>query len=68
MLNWYVRMEALNLDGLRNNQKTLRAKLYAGLADAVHAEDTGASYLGKRTVLNATLTGSLRNVGQNYQV
>lgn len=68
ILDWYVRMEALNLDWLRRNQKLIRAELYGGLADAVQAGDTDASQLGKRTVLPATHTGSPRNVAQNYQV
>ncbi len=28
ILDWYVRMEALNLDWLRKNQRTIRAELY----------------------------------------
>lgn len=61
-------MEALNLQWLRKNQKTIRAELYGGLADALQAGDTDASQLGKRTVLPATHTGSPRSVGHNYQV
>ena len=61
-------MEALNLQWLRKNQKTIRAELYGGLADALQAGDIDASQLGKRTVLPATHTGSPRSVAQNYQV
>ena len=68
ILDWYVRVEALNLEWSRKNQKTIRAELYGGLADALQAGDTDASQLGKRTVLPATFTGSPRHVGQNYQV
>ena len=68
IIDWYVRMEAGNLDWLRRNQKTIRAELYGGLVDAIQAGDTDASQLGKRTVLPASFTGSPRNVSQNYQV
>ena len=66
--DWYVRMEAFNLEWLRRNQKLIRAELYGGLTDALQAGDTDASQLGKRTVLPTTFTGSPRNVAQNYQV
>lgn len=59
-------MLELMLDWLRKNQKFSRAELYAGLADDVQAGDTDASQLGKRTVLTATHTGSLQNVGPNF--
>ena len=68
ILDWYVRMEAGNLNWLRRNQAAIRAELYGGLADAVHAGDTDASKLGRRTILPASFTGSPRNVSQNYQV
>ena len=40
-------MEPLNLQWLRKNQKTIRAELYGGLADALQAGDTDAPQLGK---------------------
>ena len=61
-------MEAQNLDWLRRNQKTIRAELYKGLADAVQAGDVDAAQLGRRTILPASHTGGARNVSQNYQV
>ncbi len=67
-IDWFVREEAINLDWLNRNQSTIRAELYSGLADAVHAGDTDARKLGKRTVLPSSHTGSPRNIGQNYQV
>ena len=63
-MDWYVKMEAENLDWYRRNQKTIRAELHQGLADAVQAADTSASQLGKRIVLPAKYTGSPRNVSQ----
>ena len=57
-IDWFVQEEAINLDWLRRNQTTIRAELYNGLADAVHAGDTDACKLGKRTVLPSSHTGS----------
>jgi hypothetical protein len=56
------------LTWLRNNQKTLCSDVYNGLVDAVAANpDTEAQDLGQRTILPSTLSGSSRNLIQQFQ-
>ena len=56
----FVRSEALNLDWLRRNQKTVCAELYGGLANSVHAGYTDSRKLGKCTILPSTSTHKKR--------
>ena len=60
--------EQSRLRFLQNNQKTLRAEVYRGLADAVAADpDVDGQNLGRRTILPSSFTGSTRFIIQNLQ-
>lgn len=52
---------------IRNNQDKLRADVYSGLADSLHAGDTDARQIGKRVILPSSFTGSDRYMQQAYQ-
>jgi hypothetical protein len=51
------------------NQGTLRASLYSGLEDAIHAgdDDVDLNELGQRTVLPSSYIGGPRHMGQRFQ-
>ena len=61
----YAKVEESRLHWVRQNQTTLRADLYGGLADQVHAEDAAAT--GRLIVLPATFTGGPRYMQALYQ-
>jgi len=53
----YMKIESSRLDYIRNNQQELRADLYQGLVDSLHAGEGRADSVGKRTVLSTTFIG-----------
>ena len=60
--------EQSRLRWLRDNQKTIRADVYRGLADAVAVNpDVDGQHLGQRTILPSSFTGSTRAMIQNLQ-
>ena len=63
----YVKVEEQRLKFLQmqENQKTLKADTYSGLADAIQANEH--SLAGKRIILPATFTGGPRYMHKNYQ-
>jgi hypothetical protein len=63
----YVKVEEQRLKFLQmqENQKTIKADTYSGLADAIHANEQ--SLAGKRIILPATFTGGPRYMYKNFQ-
>src|SRR5260364_369947 len=49
------------------NQRTIRAELYQGLADALTNDFQNLSNIGRRIVLHSSFTGSSRYMSQCYQ-
>ncbi|WVZ63174.1 hypothetical protein U9M48_012829 [Paspalum notatum var. saurae] len=53
-------------DYIRNNQERLRADLYQGLVDSLHAGEARADAVGKRTVLATSFIGGPRDMRHRY--
>jgi len=51
---------------MRNNQDALRADLYQGLVDSMHAGEGSAENVGKRTVLSSSFIGGPRDMRRRY--
>jgi len=62
----YVKIESSRLDYIRNNQDQIRADLYQGLVDSLHAGEGRADAVGKRTVLGTSFIGGPRDVRRRY--
>ncbi|KAJ1294542.1 hypothetical protein BS78_01G153300 [Paspalum vaginatum] len=63
----YIKIESSHLDYIRNNQEWLRADLYQGLVDSLHAYEARADAVGKRTVLATTFIGGPRNMRRRHK-
>ena len=53
-MDTYIKIESSRLDYIRNNQQELRADLYQGLVDSLHAGEGRADAVGKRTMLGTS--------------
>ena len=62
----YMKIESSRLDYIRNNQQELRADLYQGLVDSLHAGEGRADSVGKQTVLSTTFIGGPRDMRRRY--
>ena len=62
----YMKIESSRLDYIRNNQQELRADLYQGLVDSLHAGEGRADSIGKRIVLSTTFIGGPRDMRHRY--
>ena len=62
----YIKIESSRLDYIRNNQQELRADLYQGLVDSLHAGEGRADAVGKRTVLSTSFIGGPRDMRHRY--
>ena len=62
----YVKIESSRLDYIRNNQDQIRADLYQGLVDSLHAGEGRADAVGKRTVLGTSFIGGPRDMRRWY--
>ncbi|XP_015953323.1 uncharacterized protein LOC107477766 [Arachis duranensis] len=60
-------IEAQRLTYYRNNQTKARSDIYKGIQDAVVRSETRASKAGKRVILPASFTGSMRYMFNNCQ-
>ena len=69
IVDMYVKIEGQRLTFLRHNQRTLRAELYQGLADAVSSSDGNidGTQIGKKVILPSSFTGGARYQHQLYQ-
>jgi len=62
----YIKIESSRLDYIRNNQQELRADLYQGLVDSLHAGEGRVDVVGKRTVLSPSFIGGSRDMRRRY--
>jgi hypothetical protein len=62
----YIKIESSRLDYIRNNQGEIRADLYQGLVDSLHAGEDQADAVGKRTVLGTPFIGGPRDMRRRY--
>lgn len=69
VVDMWASAEQNRLSWYRLHQNELRASLYSGLEDTIHASDgnVGLNELGTRFVLPSSFTGSARNMQQNLQ-
>ncbi|CEP10635.1 hypothetical protein [Parasitella parasitica] len=67
VVDMYAKMEQQRLNFIRFNQKSLRAELYNGLADAIHLGDNDMSEVGKKVILPSSFIGGPRFMAQLYQ-
>ena len=66
VVDTYIKIESSRLDYIRNNQDSLRADLYQGLVDSLHASETRADSIGKRTMLSTSFIGGPRDMRHWY--
>jgi len=62
----YVKIESSRLDYFHNNQDQIRADLYQGLIDSLHAGEGRADAVGKSTVLGTSFIGGPRDMRRLY--
>uniref|UniRef100_K4AIV9 Helitron helicase-like domain-containing protein n=1 Tax=Setaria italica TaxID=4555 RepID=K4AIV9_SETIT len=59
-------IESSQLDFIWNHQKEIRADLYQGLLDSIHAGQDRGDAVGKRTVLSSSFIGGPRDKMRRY--
>jgi len=62
----YVKIESARLDYFRNNQDQIRADLYQGLVDSLHAVEGRADAIGKSTVLGTSFIVGPQDMRRRY--
>jgi len=62
----YVKIESARLDYFRNKQDQIRADLYQGLVDSLHAGEGRANAIDKRTVLGMSFIRGPRDMRRRY--
>ncbi|RCV16194.1 hypothetical protein SETIT_3G118400v2, partial [Setaria italica] len=62
----YIKIESSRLDFIWNHQKEIRADLYQGLLDSIHAGQDRGDAVGKRTVLSSSFIGGPRDKMRRY--
>jgi hypothetical protein len=62
----YIKIESSRLDYIRNHQREIRADLYQGLVDSLHAGEGRSEAVGKRTVMPASFIGGPRDMKRRY--
>ena len=65
-MDTYVKIESACLDYFCNKQDQIRADLYQGLVDSLHAVEGRADAIGKRTVLGTSFIGGPRDMRRRY--
>ena len=61
----YIKIESSRLDYIRN-QDDIRADLYQGLVDSLHASEGRVEAVGKRTVMPSSFIGGSRDMRRRY--
>lgn len=67
IVDQYAKIEQERLNYCLYHQSELRAELYQGLSDSVHAGDTDGSSVGRKIILPSSFIGGPRNMNQLYQ-
>ena len=62
----YIKIESSRLDYIRDHQDDIRADLYQGLVDSLHAGEDRAEAVGKRTVMPSSFIGGPRDMRRRY--
>uniref|UniRef100_A0A453A415 Helitron helicase-like domain-containing protein n=1 Tax=Aegilops tauschii subsp. strangulata TaxID=200361 RepID=A0A453A415_AEGTS len=62
----YIKIENSRLDYIWGHQDKIRADLYQGLVDSLHAGEGRADSVGKRTVLATSFIGGPRDMRRRY--
>jgi hypothetical protein len=62
----YIKIESSRLDYIRNHQTEIRADLYQGLVDSLHAGEGRSEAIGKRTVMPSSFIGGPRDMRRRY--
>lgn len=62
----YIKIESSRLDYIFKNQKEIRADLYQGLLDSIHAGENRGNAVGKRMVLAKSFIGGPRDKLRRY--
>ena len=62
----YIKIENSRLDYMWRNQAQIRADLYQGLVDSLHAGEGRAYAVGKRTILAKSFIGGPRDKKRRY--
>jgi hypothetical protein len=62
----YIKIESSQLDYIRNHQREIRADIYQGLVDSLHAGEGRAEAIGKRTVMPSSFIGGPRDMRRRY--
>lgn len=65
-VDMYIKVESTRLDFIRRHQVEIRADLYKGVVDSIHAGESRASQVGKRTVLPGSFIGGNRDMKRRY--
>ncbi|XP_062230177.1 uncharacterized protein LOC133927803 [Phragmites australis] len=65
-VNTYIKIESSRLDYIWAHQKELRADLYQGLVDSLHAGERRADAIGNRTMLATSFIGGPRDKRRRY--
>lgn len=66
VVDTYIKIENSRLDYMFNHQKEIRADLYQGLVDSLHAGENRTGAVGKRTVLATSFIGGQRDKKRRY--
>ena len=62
----YIKIESSRLDYICNHQDDIRADLYQGLVDILHAGEGRAEAVGKRIVMPSLFIGGPRDMRRRY--
>jgi hypothetical protein len=66
VVDMYIKIESSRLDYIRNHQDDIRADLYQGLVDSLHASEGRAEVVGKRTVMPLSFFGGPHDLRRRY--
>ena len=65
-MDTYIKIESSRLDYIRNHQIEIRANLYQGLVDSLHAGEGRSEVVGKRMVMPSSFIGGSRDMRRRY--
>jgi hypothetical protein len=66
IVDTYIKIESSRLDYIRNHQDDIRADLYQGLVDSLHAGEGRAEAVEKRTVMPSSFIGGPHDMRRRY--
>ena len=66
VVDTYIKIESSRLDYIRNHQDDIRANLYQGLVDSLHAGEGRSEVVRKRTVMPSSFIGGPKDMRHRY--